>query len=300
MPEHDDRTDDDPLKAILRRVRRIELITRGKVKEKLGGEYHSSFKGQGIDFDDFREYQAGDEVRAIDWNVTARMGVPFVKTFVEEREMTVLLAVDISGSMDYGSGAVSKREYAAEVAAAFAFAAAQNKDKVGLLLFAGGIELFIGPQKGSSHILRLIREILYARPPAGGSQARAAMDMLVRQVPRRSLILLVSDFTGFDAAEALKVASIKHDVVAVQISDPAERELPDTAALPLADAETGEPLAYRRDLRYAYAKAHADWQAKLRGALKRRGVDHIPLSTDEDYLSALHAFFSGRSARAFA
>ena len=173
------------LQEILRRVRKIELTTRGLVRESIAGEYHSRFKGQGMNFDDFREYQPGDEVRTIDWNVTARMGSPYIKKFTEEREMTVFLAVDISGSSEYGSEDVSKRQTAAEVAAVFAFSAAQNQDKVGLILFAGDVEFYLPPRKGVAHVLRCIREILYKRPESSGTNLKPALDMLVNNVPRR-------------------------------------------------------------------------------------------------------------------
>jgi len=291
----------DTLSEILKKVRKIELITRGIVRAAVGGEYHSVFKGQGIDFDDFREYAPGDEVRRIDWNVTARMGFPYIKKFVEERELTVFLAVDVSASKNFGGRDQSKRELAAEIAALFAFSAIQNQDKVGLLLFSDEVELFLAPRKGSTHCLRIIRDILYCRPRGRGTDISMALDKLTSHLPRRSLVILVSDLIAPDFSRALGVASVRHDVVAVQISDPAEDELPDAGWIRLMDPETSQMLDVNtgsRRVRSEYQRLRAHWQAGLARTFKTASVDKIDIRTGMNYQPALHAFFKRRAARA--
>ncbi|RYD27112.1 MAG: DUF58 domain-containing protein [Verrucomicrobiaceae bacterium] len=270
------------------------------MRAAVGGEYHSVFKGQGIDFDDFREYQPGDEVRSIDWNVTARMGMPFIKKFVEERELTVFLAVDVSASKNFGGQDQSKRELAAEIAATFAFSAIHNQDKVGLLLFAEEPELFLAPRKGSTHCLRLIREILYAQPKSSGTNISAALDRLTRHLPRRCLVLLISDFIAPGFERALGVAAVRHDVVAVQITDPSEEVLPEVGWMRFEDPETGELMQIQtsnRRVRALYHQRRAAWQAQLDQTFKNAAVDKIDLHTDSNYVPALHAFFKRRAAR---
>lgn len=283
---------------ILRKIRKIELRTRGLVRESIGGEYHSCFKGQGIDFEDFREYQPGDEVRSIDWNVTARLGAPFVKKFVEQRELTVFLAIDVSASGNYGSHGPSKRELMAEVAALLAFSALQNKDKVGLILFTDEIELFVPAKKGSSHVLRLIREILYHRPMRHQTALAPTVHILQNHVRRRSLVFLISDFLfPGDLASDLRTVSRQHDMIALQVSDPAEYALPPAGRVRLEDPETGDQIEINTSspkLRRAYAAEAARWQAELDGQFRRLAIDKIALGTDRDYLPALHAFFKGR------
>ena len=288
------------LTEIFNNVRRIEMVTRGIVRESIGGEYQSTFKGQGIDFDDFREYQPGDEVRSIDWNVTARMGIPFIKKFVEERELTVFLAVDISGSSMFGGVDRSKREVAAEVAAIFAFSAAQNQDKVGLLLFSDRVELYLPPRKGGTHNLRMIREILY-RPatPGAGSDPTSAMTTLVNNLRRRSLVFLVSDFIFPDLINPMRTVSIKHDLVAVQITDPREESLPNAGRLILADSETGEQVVVnssRKEVRDAYARKRQEWQEQLDSSLRTLALDKILIRSGQNYLPDIHAFFKNRKA----
>lgn len=283
---------------ILRKIRKIELRTRGLVRDSFGGEYHSCFKGEGIDFEDFREYQHGDEVRSIDWNVTARMGTPFIKKFVEERELTVFLAVDVSASGEYGSHGASKRELAAEVAALLAFSALQNKDKVGLILFTDEVELYLPPRKGSSHALRLIREILYCKPAGRKTRLAGPIHILENHIHRHSLVFLLSDFLFEDSLfDSLKTVSRKHDVVAVQISDPAERELPAVGRVRLRDPETGELFEINSSspsVREAYRAEAQQWQQQLNDQCRRLAVDKIELSTDREYLPALHSFFKNR------
>ncbi|HWB03664.1 MAG TPA: DUF58 domain-containing protein [Verrucomicrobiales bacterium] len=290
----------DTLGEILKKVRKIELITRGIVKAAVGGEYHSVFKGQGIDFDDFREYAPGDEVRSIDWNVTARMGFPYIKKFVEERELTVFLAVDVSASKNFGGRDQSKRELAAEMAALFAFSAIHNQDKVGLLLFSDDAELFLAPRKGSTHCLRIIREILYCQPKGRGTDVSMALDKLTSLLPRRSLVILISDFIAGDFSRALGVASVRHDVVAVQISDAAEDELPDAGWIRLIDPETDQMLDVNTGsarVRNEYQRLRSQWKDKLNQTFKNASVDKIDIHTGMNYQPALHAFFKRRAAR---
>jgi uncharacterized protein (DUF58 family) len=291
----------DTLSEILKKVRKIELITRGIVRAAVGGEYHSVFKGQGIDFDDFREYAPGDEVRSIDWNVTARMGIPFIKKFVEERELTVFLAVDVSASKNFGGRDQSKRELAAEMAALFAFSAIQNQDKVGLLLFSDQPELFLAPRKGSTHCLRIIREILYCQPGGRGTDISMALDKLTGLLTRRSLVIVISDFIAPDFSRALGVASVRHDVVAVQVSDPAEDELPNAGWIRLMDPETREILDVNTGsarVRSEYQRLRTRWQSGLQQVFTNASVDKIDIRTGMNYQPALHAFFKRRGARA--
>lgn len=283
---------------ILKKVRKIELRTRGLVRESFGGEYHSCFKGEGIDFEDFREYQAGDEVRAIDWNVTARMGHPFVKKFTEERELTVFVCVDISASGKYGSHGPSKREMMAEVAALLTFSALQNKDKVGLILFTDEVELYLPPRKGTGHALRLIREILHFEPVGHGTSLNPPIEILKNAVRRRSLVFMLSDFLfEEDLGSDLRIINRKHDLVAIQVSDPAELALPSVGHVRLEDPETGQQIEVNTGnakLRAAYNAEAQRWQESIDQDFKRLSIDKISLRTDEEYLPALHSFFKRR------
>lgn len=293
---------DARLTRILKRVRRIELLTRGMVKEMLGGQYHSRFKGQGIEFDDFREYQPGDDVRFIDWNVTARMNDPFVRKYVEERELTVMICVDVSGSGDYGSQEDSKRERAAEIAAVFAFSAVQNQDKVGLIQFSSGIEQFLPARKGAPHALRVLRDILNIEPKQRGTDIKPALDLALERIPHRALLILVSDFITPDHTweKSLRAAAAKHDVVAAQIMDPRELTLPNAGRVCLEDPETGEQVLINTShpaVREHYAERMAEWQEELVHLLRRSGVERITVRTDEDYVPALKAYFRSRKRR---
>lgn len=289
---------------ILRKVRKIELRTKGLVRESFGGEYHSCFRGEGIDFEDFREYQPGDEVRAIDWNVTARMGHPFVKKFTEEREMTVFVCVDISASGNYGSIGPSKREMMAEVAALLTFSALQNKDKVGLVLFTDEVELYLPPKKGTGHALRLIREILLFEPEGHRTSLAGPVHLLKNAVRKRSLVFLLSDFLfEEDLASDLRIVNRKHDLVAIQVSDPAELALPAAGYVRLEDPETGRQVEVNTSnprVRAAYRKQAALWQEEIDRQFKRLSIDKISLRTDEEYLPALHSFFKRRERTAHA
>jgi uncharacterized protein (DUF58 family) len=296
-------TDNDArLTRILKRVRRIELLTRGMVKEMLGGQYHSRFKGQGIEFDDFREYQPGDDVRFIDWNVTARMNDPFVRKYVEERELTVMLCVDVSGSGDYGSQDDSKRERAAEIAAVFAFSAVQNQDKVGLTLFSDQVEQYLPARKGAPHALRVLRDILNNQPKHQGTDLKPALDLALNRIAHRALVILVSDFITTDSSweKSLRGVAAKHDVVAAQIMDPREIELPNAGRVCLEDPETGEQILVNTShpaVREQFAARVAERQMALEHLLRRCGVERVAIRTDEDYVPALKAYFRTRKRR---
>lgn len=300
--ETEQNDNDARLTRILKRVRRIELLTRGMVKEMLGGQYHSRFKGQGIEFDDFREYQPGDDVRFIDWNVTARMNDPFVRKYVEERELTVLLCVDVSSSGDYGSQEDSKRERAAEIASVFAFSAVQNQDKVGLALFSSDIEQYLPARKGVPHALRILRDILNNEPEHRGTDIKVVLDLALERIAHRALIILVSDFITADGSweKSLRAVAAKHDVVAAQIMDPCEMMLPDVGRVCLEDPETGEQVIVDTShpaVRTQYEQRVAKHQAWLVQLLRRCGVERVGVRTDEDYAPALKAYFRSRRRR---
>jgi uncharacterized protein (DUF58 family) len=295
-------------REILKKIRQIELRTNRLVTETLAGQYHSVFKGQGMNFDEVREYQPGDDVRAIDWNVTARMNHPFIKKFVEERELTVMLVVDVSGSGLFGSREQSKRELAAEIASVLAFSAIRNNDKVGLLLFTDEVEHFIPPRKGRSHVLRVIREVLYFEPKRRGTDLAHALEFVGRVLPHKAIVVVISDFIS-DAGggllpppiqTALRQANRRHDVVAVHVADRYEMELPALGRLVLEDAETGEIVevntahAASRD---AFALRQEKQRAEIARQLRSSGIDTIQLHTDEPYSAALGRFFETREKR---
>lgn len=291
---------EEQIEEMMKRVRKLELKARRLVRESFSGEYLSSFKGQGLDFDDFREYQHGDEVRFIDWNVTARMGMPFIRKFREEREMSVVLAVDVSGSADYGSVSMSKREIAAEAAAVLGFSAIGNGDKVGLLIFAGEPLLFVPPAKGSRHLLRMIREILVARPLRSSTSVESACDFLVKTLRRKSLVFMISDFQSDPLDKPLGKLSRKHETVALRVSDPLEAELPRAGRVVMIDPETGNSIQVNTNskaLREAYAK-HSAWRNELaRGLFKKHGVDAAELNTHSDPLPHLHQLLRRRKRK---
>jgi uncharacterized protein (DUF58 family) len=285
---------------ILKKIRALEIKTRGLVETVFAGDYHSVFKGRGMNFDEVREYQAGDEIRSIDWNVTARMGAPFVKKFTEERELSVMLIVDVSASENFGSTTQSKRELAAEVACLIAFSAIRNNDKVGLLLFSDDIELFIPPKKGRSHTLRIVREILFFQPRGRGTNPGLALDHLNRIVTRRSVVFFISDFQAPDFSRELKVTSKRHDFIALQIKDEREAVLPNVGVVTLEDAETGEQIEINtgdRTTRARFADQAQKQEVELLRMLRRNNIDTIGLRTGEDYLSALRTFFKQRERR---
>jgi len=289
----------DP-KEILKKIRRIELHTRRLVNSSFAGQYHSVFKGRGMNFEEVREYIAGDEIRSIDWNVTARMNAPHVKRYTEERELTVMLMVDVSASGNFGSVDLSKRELAAEVAAILAFSAINNNDKVGLLLFSDRIELFIAPKKGRLHTLRLIREMLYFEPKGRRTDIAGALEYLNKLINRRAVVFLISDFVAPDYLKPLTVASRRHDVVAMPIVDPGEEKLPDVGLITFEDAETGEQIEINTSS-HAVRNGFAAEEDRRRKAIDKifgsRGMDVVPLATNEDYLIPLRNFFSRRERR---
>lgn len=282
------------------RVRKLELKARRLVRESFSGEYLSSFRGQGLDFDDFREYQHGDEVRFIDWNVTARMNTPFVRKFREERELSVVIAVDVSGSADYGSVSLSKREVAAETAAVLGFSALHNGDKVGLLVFANEPILFIPPGKGSRHLLRMIREILVAKPERPGTSVANACDYLVRMLRRKSLVFLVSDFFSDSLEKPIGKLAKKHETIALRVLDPVETRLPKAGKLVMIDSESGfESLVNtgNTNLRMSYAKLVKMQLEGVSAIFKKHGVDSADLFTHKDTLAALHQLLKKRGRR---
>lgn len=289
---------------ILKKIRHLELKTRGLVSAAFAGQYRSVFKGRGMNFEEVREYQPGDEVRAIDWNVTAKYsevhGTAYVKKFTEERELTVMLIVDVSASGKFGSVRLSKRELAAEVASVLAFSAIRNNDKVGLILFSDHVELFIPPKKGRLHTLRLIREILFFEPAGRGTQPALALHYLNKLVTRRSVVFLISDFQAPDFSRELSVTSRRHDLIALPVVDPREQELPDVGIVTLEDAETGEQIEVNTSngtLRDAYVHLVERRGVELRRMLRQKRIDTIALRTDQDYLPALRSFFRTRERR---
>jgi uncharacterized protein (DUF58 family) len=285
---------------VLRQIRRLQLKARRAVEDLLGGEYHSVFKGTGIAFEEVREYQPGDDIRAIDWNVTARIGHPFVKRFIEERELTVLLAVDCSGSQQFGTRIQQKREVAAELAAVLAFSAISNNDRVGLIQFTDRVERFVPPRKGVRHVLRLIRDVLFFQPQRRGTSLREGLDYLNRVLHRRTIVFLFSDFIDRDYENAFKRTGRRHDLIAVRVADAREEELPPVGLVELEDAETGAHVLLdtnSRRVRDAYRRAAADRREGLRTLTHRAGVDLIEVSTDGSHLDALIRFFQMRERR---
>ncbi len=310
-------------REILKKIRQIEIRTNRVVTETLAGQYHSVFKGQGMNFDEVREYQPGDDVRSIDWNVTARMNHPFIKKFVEERELTLMLVVDVSGSGLFGSRDQSKRELAAEIASVLAFSAIRNNDKVGLILFSDEVEKFIPPRKGRSHVLRVIREVLFFEPKRRGTDLNAALEFLMHVTRHKAVAVVISDFIGSPATSAersrkvrpqmmlleslaqasftmLKQVNRRHDLVAVQITDRYELELPALGRLVLKDAETGEVVEIHTGdarKRGAFAERQSKAQTDTARLFRSAGIDAIQLRTDQPYGAALAKFFETRERR---
>jgi uncharacterized protein (DUF58 family) len=285
---------------ILKKIRGLEIKTRALVETAFAGDYHSVFKGRGMNFEEVREYQPGDEIRAIDWNVTARLGSPFVKKFTEERELTVMLIVDVSASGNFGSTSQSKRELAAEVACLLAFSAIRNNDKVGLLLFSDRLELFIAPKKGRSHTLRIIREILFFDPTGRGTNPAAALDHLNKIVTRRAVVFFISDFQAEDFSRALAVTARRHDLIALRIQDERESVLPPVGIITLEDAETGDQIeinAADSNVRRQFAQLAQAQLTETMRVLRQNRIDRIELRTGDDYLPALRSFFKQRERR---
>ena len=287
---------------LIARVRRIEITTRKLVEEGLAGEYHSVFKGRGMEFDEVRQYIPGDDVRTIDWNVTARTGEPYVKSYVEERELTVMVAVDVSGSGNFGTRNWFKRELAAELAAVMSIAATTNNDKVGLLLFTDRVELLVPPMKGRSHVLRMLRDLLAFEPVGVGTDIKMALDTLYVLLKRRSIVFLISDFLADPGSfrQAMLVTNRRHDIAAFDISDPLENEMADVGIIALEDAESGRQRLvdtgdgqWRRDFSERVARLDAEKDEVLAAA----GVDRVRVTTERDYIAEVGAFFKNRLQR---
>ena len=283
---------------ILRRVRKIEIKTRGLSNEIFAGKYHTAFRGRGMSFSEVREYRAGDDVRDIDWNVTARLHRPYVKLFEEERELTVMLLVDVSGSLDFGSTSQTKRDMATEMAATLAFSAIQNNDKIGVVFFSDRIEKYIPPKKGRKHILYIIREMLELKPQSRRTSLAQAIEFLNRVMKRHATAFIISDFYDTDDYEhALNIAGRKHDVVGIQVFDPLLRELPNVGLLSVTDAETGHEMVIDTSDKRLRKSHHDYWmqqEQKMRGVLSRCQVDNISVATNEDYVQALLRLFKQR------
>ena len=287
---------------LIQKIRRIEIRTRRLVSDSLGGEYQSVFKGRGMEFDEVRPYQPGDEIRTIDWNVTARTGEPYIKRFIEERELTVMLVVDASGSGEFGSKERFKRELAAEITAVLAFSATTNNDKVGLIVFTDRIELFIPPRKGRRHVLRIIRDLLTFEPEGTGTDIKLALDTVNNVLKRRSIIFLVSDFLDDWNTYARKMAitNRRHDLIAIDLDDPLEQRVSDVGVIALEDAETGELVMVdtsSRAWRELFEQRVTHRFESMDKAFSRAKVDRISVATDADYVSALTQFFRLRSSR---
>ncbi len=287
-------------KEILKKVRRLEITTRGMVNDVFSGEYHSVFKGRGMEFSEVREYQIGDDIRNIDWNVTARYGHPFVKVFEEERELTVMLMVDASSSGEFGTFERMKGEIAVEICALLAFSAIKNNDKVGLIIFTDKVEKYVPPRKGKSHVLRVLRELLYFHPEDKNTDIASALDFFNRVIRRRSVVFLVSDFISKDYERALRIANKKHDIVAIHIVDPREMELPNIGYIELEDAETGEQILIDtsdREVRQLFAQKTSHAMVQRDKLFKSMNVDSIAIHTDESYFEPLMKFFRMRAKR---
>jgi uncharacterized protein (DUF58 family) len=287
-------------REILKQVRRIEIATRGLVNEVFSGEYHSVFKGRGMNFSEVREYQYGDDIRAIDWNVTARTGSPFVKVFEEERELTVMLVVDVSASGEFGTVERMKGEIAVELCAVLAFSAIKNNDKVGLIIFSDRIEKFVPPRKGRQHVLRVLRELLYFEPEGTGTNIAAALEYLNNVVRRRAVVFLVSDFLSEGFAKGLSVAGRRHDVIAIRMSDRRELDLPPLGYVEFEDAESGDHmLVNTSDARFRAAfRANAERARRtLMQTFRQTKVDVIEVRTGEPYVEPLMRFFRERARR---
>ena len=287
-------------KSLLKKVRKIEIKTRGLSNHIFAGEYNTAFKGRGMAFSEVREYQSGDDVRSIDWNVTARYNSPYVKVFEEEREMIVMLLVDVSGSGNFGTKKQFKREIATELSAILAFSAIKNNDKVGVIFFSDIIEEFIPPKKGKSHILRIIRQILSFKPKNKKTDISQAIEYFNNVMKKRCICFILSDYISPSFEKPLKIASKKHDIVALRISDQREKKLPNIGLIPLKDAEN-DTISYvdtsSKIIRQLFARNHKENEEELQKLFPRCGVDMIDISTGEDYVKPLINFFKNREKR---
>lgn len=287
-------------KELLKKIRRIEIRTSHIVNAAIAGQYHSTFKGRGMEFEEVRNYEIGDDVRSIDWNVSARYGHPFVKVFREERELTVMLLVDLSKSHQFGTSHQLKRELAAEVCATLAFSAIRNNDKIGMIAFTGDVEQYVPPKKGTRHVLRLVRDLLYLEPKGTGTDIAAAFEHLNQVTKRKCVVFVVSDFQADGYEHPMRIAKRRHDLIPITITDPREVELPDVGMIELVDAETGETVLVdtsNKRLRQHYA-ANAMVNADTRTrAFRRCSIDSIDVTTGESFVEPLNRFFRARKAR---
>ena len=287
-------------KEIIQKVRRIEIRTRGLVNDLFGGEYHSVFKGRGMSFSEVRKYQPGDDISLIDWNVTARSNAPYIKIFEEERELTVYLIVDMSRSGNFGTLRRFKNEIAAEIAAVLGFSAIKNNDKVGLILFSDEIEKYVVPKKGKSHVLRVVRELLYHRPKGRRTSIQNALDFLLNVAKRRSVVFLISDYMDEGYWKSLKVANRKHDLIGIQINDVAESDIPDLGLLKVHDPETNEQFwidTGSKEERLLFKKEQEEKRIKFNKECDRIKFDLIQISTTSDYVDPLMNYFKRREKR---
>lgn len=287
---------------LFKKIRQIEIRTKNIVNDSFAGEYHSVFKGRGMEFDEVRPYQPGDEIRTIDWNVTARMGDPYIKRYIEERELTVLFLVDASGSKDFGTVDRYKRELAAELTAVLAFAATNNNDKVGLLIFTDQVELFIPPRKGRTHVLRIIRELLTFEPEHTGTDIQLALDTANRILKRRAILFLISDLLTPSQSyqQSLNVTNRRHDLIAIQVTDPLEEQIAPVGVIGLEDAETGKTMwvdTSSKAWRTKFAQSQAQNEETLQALFRRSGVDRVLIQSGEDYVRPLIEFFRKRTQR---
>ena len=287
-------------KELAKKIRYIQIYTSKAVNDSLAGEYGSVFKGRGMEFSEVREYQVGDEIRSIDWNVTARMGQPYVKLFVEERELTVMFLVDLSASGAFGSTGKMKNDVAAEICALMAFSAIKNNDKVGLIVFTDRVEMFIPPAKGNTHVLRLIRELLNFTPRQTQTDIKTGIEYLGRVTNKRSVVFLVSDFLGEHFEKQMRILAKRHDLIAVSITDPREIIMPNVGLIQLEDAETGQLVVIdtgSASFRKYYEILGSARKGRLRELFRSMGVDHIEIYTGRDYILDLVKFFKTRERR---
>lgn len=293
-------SDTDDAEELLARVRRLQIRAKRLVRLLFAGEYHSVFRGRGIEFSDVREYVPGDEVRTIDWNVTARMGTTFIKKFVEERELAVYLLVDVSASAAFSSGAQTKHDLAAEIATVLAFAAAANNDRVGAIVFSDRVEQYLRPRKSTQHVLRLARDLIHLRPQGSGTDLAGAVDLLMRVAKRPGVVFILSDFHASGYEASLRLAAQKHDIIAISLTDVRELELPRVGLVLLHDAESGRDRLVdtedRRE-REAYARGAVERLVNRRRLLTALGVEEIAVRTDSSYIQPLMAFFKARAVR---
>ena len=287
-------------KEVIKNIRRIEIRTKRLVNDLFSGEYHSTFKGQGMEFEEVRQYEPGDDVRLIDWNVTARTGYPHIKKFKEERELSVVLMVDASSSGRFGTRGRFKSEMAAELTALLAFSAIKNSDKVGLIIFTDEIEMFVPPKKGRAHVLRLIREVLYFKPKGIGTNITGALEYFNRVIKRKSVVFLISDFLAEDFFKPLQIANNKHDIIAVKVSDPRESSFENVGLIELEDAETGEVILVdtsSRSFRRDYSAKATEENSMLKRGFRLINIDFINIQTDQSYIVPLINFFKMREKR---